>query len=170
MTVLDREALVVPPEEMIWSKAYIQERERFDGADIHHLILARGARFDWQRLLRRFGDHWQVLYGHLVSFWFSFPSERGQIPTWVMRDLGERLSRELEQPIPNERLCRGTFLSRQQYLYELDALGFEDARPLEVPGWSGDQAFPRPLRRVADRADDGEAVRGGGGDADRGGR
>ncbi|MFO0892276.1 MAG: nucleotidyltransferase [Isosphaeraceae bacterium] len=27
-----------PAEEMIWSKAYIQERERFDGADVSHLV------------------------------------------------------------------------------------------------------------------------------------
>ena len=45
--VLDREALVVPAEEMIWSKAFIQERERFDRADIHHLLRAKGAQMDW---------------------------------------------------------------------------------------------------------------------------
>ena len=27
-----------PAEEMIWSKAFIQERERFDGADVLHLL------------------------------------------------------------------------------------------------------------------------------------
>jgi hypothetical protein len=27
-----------PAEEIIWSKGYVQERERFDGADIAHLI------------------------------------------------------------------------------------------------------------------------------------
>ena len=32
-----------PAEEMIWQKAYIMERERFDGADIENLIRSRGA-------------------------------------------------------------------------------------------------------------------------------
>ena len=30
-----------PPEEMIWSKSFVQERERFDGADVLHLIRAQ---------------------------------------------------------------------------------------------------------------------------------
>ena len=36
-----------PPEEMIWSKAFIMERERYDGADVAHLILACGRELDW---------------------------------------------------------------------------------------------------------------------------
>src|SRR3954452_19941038 len=30
-----------PVEEMIWSKSYVQGRERYDGADVAHLIPAR---------------------------------------------------------------------------------------------------------------------------------
>ena len=50
-----------PAEEMIWSKAFIQERERFDGADVVHLLRETGPSLDWPRLLMRFGDHWRVL-------------------------------------------------------------------------------------------------------------
>src|SRR5215470_17194324 len=50
-----------PPEEMLWSKGYVMERERYDGADIVHLLRACSAQFDWQRLLVRFGTHWRVL-------------------------------------------------------------------------------------------------------------
>src|SRR6185436_20423939 len=46
-----------PVEEMIWSKAFILERERYDGADIAHLLLSRGSSLDWARLLERFGPH-----------------------------------------------------------------------------------------------------------------
>ena len=42
-----------PLEEMIWSKAFIMERERYDGADVAHLLRARGPEMDWQRLLQR---------------------------------------------------------------------------------------------------------------------
>ena len=45
-----------PVEEMIWSKAFIMERERYDGADIMHLLLACAEALDWARLLSRFGD------------------------------------------------------------------------------------------------------------------
>ena len=36
--VLDKEVKLCPPEEIIWSKSFIMERERFDGADINHLL------------------------------------------------------------------------------------------------------------------------------------
>jgi len=46
---------LTPVEEMLWSKAFVMERHRYDGADIAHLIRARGEHFDWNRLLQRFG-------------------------------------------------------------------------------------------------------------------
>jgi hypothetical protein len=140
--VLGREALIVPAEEMIWQKAYIQERERFDGADIHHLIRCRGEQLDWEHVLRRFGDHWPILLGHLVSFRFSFPSDKEQVPAWVMRELMSRLEREEGEPASSARICRGTLLSRQQYLSEVNDLGYRDARELEVDGWNGDSQWP----------------------------
>src|SRR5207245_465606 len=39
---------LIPVEEMIWSKGLIMERERFDGADVIHLLRARGARLGTQ--------------------------------------------------------------------------------------------------------------------------
>ena len=43
-TVLGVAVELCPPEEMIWSKAFVMERERYDGADISHLIRAFGDR------------------------------------------------------------------------------------------------------------------------------
>jgi hypothetical protein len=141
-TVLDRESLIAPAEEMIWQKSYIQERERFDGADIHHLLRCRGAQLDWRHILDRFGDHWPVLLGHLLTFRFAFPSEKEQVPSWVMRELTARLSRAEDSPPQRKRICRGTLLSRQQYLYEVNEHGYRDARELEVDGWTGDSRWP----------------------------
>ena len=31
-------AKVAPAEELIWQKAFVMERERFDGADVIHLL------------------------------------------------------------------------------------------------------------------------------------
>jgi len=140
--VLDRESLIVPAEEMIWQKAYIQERERFDGADIHHLLRCRGAQLDWNHILHRFGDHWPVLLGHLIAFRFAFPSDMRQVPSWVMEELTARLARQEDLTAPARRVCRGTLLSRQQYLYEVNEHGYRDARELEVKGWTGDSRWP----------------------------
>jgi hypothetical protein len=69
---------ISPPEEMIWSKAFVMERERYDGADIMHLLLACGKNLDWPRLLSRFERHWRLLLSHLVLFGFIYPGERVQ--------------------------------------------------------------------------------------------
>jgi hypothetical protein len=141
--VLERDALVVPAEEMIWSKSFIQERERFDGADIHHLLRCKGAKLDWEHLLGRFGErHWEILLVHLITFRFSFPSDKDQVPGWVMRELLGRLQQREEEPARSERVCRGTLLSRQQYLHETNLLGYRDARETETQGWTGDHAYP----------------------------
>lgn len=131
--VLGVEARICPPEEMIWSKAFITERERYDGADIMHLLLACAERLDWQRLLARFDAHWRVLLSYLGLFGFVYPSERARIPSWVMRELIVRLSRELGVPPAPRRVCQGTLLSREQYLTDVSQWGFEDAR-LTVAG------------------------------------
>ena len=128
--VFDLPARLCPVEEMIWSKALIQERERFDGADVAHLILARAEQLDWARLLSRFGANWRVLFSHLVLFGFIYPRERDRIPAWVMQDLTRRLEHDISAPAPSEQTCRGTLLSRQQYLVDVEQWGYVDARTL----------------------------------------
>jgi putative nucleotidyltransferase-like protein len=159
--VLDREALVVPAEEMIWSKAFIQERERFDGADIHHLLRCKGADLDWEHLLMRFGErHWEILMVHLITFRFSFASDKEQVPSWVMHELIGRLQDREKEQAPRKRVCRGTLLSRQQYLHETNVQGYLDAREFETDGWTGDRTYPVKSPRVAERGQD-DAHRGG---------
>jgi nucleotidyltransferase DUF2204 len=115
------------PEEMIWMKAYIMERERFDGADIAHILQSCGEKLDWPHLLRRFGPDWRVLLSHLVLFGYIFPGERNKIPTAVTDVLIDRL-RDEEPAAGPDRLCRGTLLSRKQYLVDVEERGFRDAR------------------------------------------
>ena len=115
------------PEEMIWMKAYIMERERFDGADIAHILRRCAVELDWPHLVRRFGLDWRVLLSHLILFGYIYPSERHRIPVAVMDDLITRLRNEASTPGPN-RLCRGTLLSRKQYLVDIQEWGFRDAR------------------------------------------
>ena len=78
--VLGVRVKLCPPEEMIWSRSWVMERERYDGADVAHLLRACGNRMDWQRLLARFGPHWRVLLAHLVLFGFIYPGERAAVP------------------------------------------------------------------------------------------
>jgi hypothetical protein len=130
---VDEEVLGVPvklcpAEEMIWSKSLIMERERFDGADVAHIILAYGDRLDWHRLLDRFGPHWRVLLAHLILFGFIYPSARSRVPLWVMHELLGRLAPELDAPDADDPVCYGTLLSWSQYLGDVFGGNFRDAR------------------------------------------
>src|SRR5262249_18028007 len=115
------------PEEMIWMKAYIMERERFDGADIAHILLCCAAEIDWPHLVRRFGSDWRVLLSHLILFGYIYPGERARIPAAIMEHLATWLRSETRTAGP-ERLCCGTLLSRQQYLVDVQEWGLRDAR------------------------------------------
>lgn len=132
--VLDVPVRFVPPEEMIWQKSLIQERERYDGADVVHLLQSCAGDLDWDRLAWRFGDLWRVLLAHMVLFGFVFPGERTRMPASFLRKLIGRLDAELDEPDTGlQRVCRGTILSRAQYLVDVDVRGYEDAR-LEPTG------------------------------------
>jgi hypothetical protein len=120
-----------PVEEMIWQKAYIMERERFDGADVIHLVRNCGKEMDWDRLIRRFGADWRVLFSHLLLFGFVYPGERDTIPARVMHQLIERFASEVEGSPDSERVCRGTLLSRAQYLADVERLNYADVRQVE---------------------------------------
>ncbi len=126
--VLGTPVQLCPVEEMIWSKGFVMERERYDGADICHLIQARGKELDWKRLVRRYGPHWRILLQHLIVFGYVYPKDREHVPHWVMEDLIARLSKELKEDPPAESVCQGTLLSREQYLVDICQWGYEDAR------------------------------------------
>jgi hypothetical protein len=124
--VLEKSVWLCPPEELLWSKAFVQERERFDGGDVLHLLHACARTLNWDRLIARFNGHWPVLFSHLVLFQFAYPDRRADVPRHVLDELSERLRR---LPAEDEQhVCYGTLLSREQYLFDLTALGYEDAR------------------------------------------
>lgn len=142
--VLGMEVRLAPAEEMLWSKSFVMERERYDGGDVIHLLRARAEQLDWRRVLDRFGDNWRVLLANLLLFGFVYPGERTRLPRWVMDELLARTAGELDADEDVGRLCRGTLLSRQQYLPDVTAWGYIDGRlppygnmtPEEVADWT----------------------------------
>jgi len=126
--VLGMPVKIAPVEELFWQKSFVMERERYDGADLAHIIRSCAEAIHWDHLIARYGDNWQLLLGHLVMFGFIFPSERHRIPRTVMDDLLGRLQLQLDSPASEERVCRGTLTSRGQYLTDVGLHGYADAR------------------------------------------
>ena len=120
--VLGRRARLCPAEEMIWQKAYIMERERFDGADVAHLVRACHRELDWERLIQRFDGDAPVLLAHLLLVRFIYPGATDLVPPWVF----DRLHAVPSGGDPS--LCNGPLLSRAQYLPDIERWGNVDGR------------------------------------------
>ncbi len=126
--VLDMPVKLIPVEEMIWSKAFVMERERCDVNDVMHLFRACAEDMDWDRLLARFNPYWQVLLSYVILFDFVYPGERQHIPGRVYEALLDRLARERQGRPLRGKLCQGTLLARAQYLIDIEDWGYRDAR------------------------------------------
>jgi len=113
-----------PIEELIWSKSFVMERERFDGADVTHLLRARGHVIDWPRLIARYGDYQLVLAAHLLLFRFAYSDADRLIPAWVF----DQVLAAPAPPAAESPTCFGTLFSREQYLADIAQLGYADAR------------------------------------------
>jgi hypothetical protein len=119
---------IAPAEEMIWSKAFVCERERYDGSDVIHLIKCAGKTMDWERVLRRFDRYWEVLLSHLMNFRFAYPCERDTVPDWLMVELMSRTLATIRDGNWPEKICRGNLISRVNYTVDIGSWGYLDGR------------------------------------------
>lgn len=119
---------ICPAEELLWSKAFVMERERYDGADVIHIFRRCGAQLDWSRIVERFGDYWRILLLNLVLYGFVYPGEEPPAPRPVMDSLLARLNDDMAEPATSSRICQGTLISREQYLTDILEWGYSDAR------------------------------------------
>ncbi len=116
------------PEETIATKVYIANRDRFDGADILHIIRALQGEVDWQRVVDLIDGDEEVLLWHLVLFAFVYPMHRD----WLPRDLMERALERL-RTMPDrldERAFRGLVLDPVSFRLDVDTWGYRDAGAL----------------------------------------
>jgi hypothetical protein len=122
--VLGLSVTLVPPEEVLWTKIYVQARGRFDGSDVNHILRKVGPELDWERLLRRFEVHWELLLAALSTFQFVYPAERDHVPGWLMNELMERMRQSRDLPASEDRLCRGPYLDRAGYEIDIKDWGY----------------------------------------------
>jgi len=112
--------------ELIWSKVFIQNRERYDGADVAHLILKKHEEIDWKLLLSYMDQYWEVLLTHVLNFRFIYPSERELVPRWLLDDLMSRLQQQIALPTSRIKMCRGRLYSKNDYAVDVVKWGFAD--------------------------------------------
>src|SRR5205814_4352669 len=95
---------LVPPTQFIWSKIFVQDHHRYDGADVAHMILKCHVQIDWRQLLSHMELYWELLLIALLYFRFIYPSERDVIPNWLMDELLERLCDQSDMKGPSKKV------------------------------------------------------------------
>ena len=63
---------------------------------------------------------------HLLNFRFAYPTERDNIPAWLMTELAQRLEAQVTLPAPRVKVCRGRLFSARDYIADITDFGFGD--------------------------------------------
>ncbi len=123
-TILGRQILVIPAEEMLLSKMFVAARDQFDMADILHLIFTRRGDLDWERILDEAGEHWELLLAYLHFYRYVYPNHTHYLPRWLFDLLLERCE---EEATPQESLhFRGRMLDDVSFMVDAKEWGLPD--------------------------------------------
>jgi hypothetical protein len=110
---------VLAPEELVASKLFVARRERFDGADIAHVIYGTYGSFDWQRELELVGEHWEMLLWALVLFRYVYPAQTHYVPEKVWRELLRRFEAQVRNPDTRAEF-RGSLIDDKMFAIDVD--------------------------------------------------
>jgi predicted nucleotidyltransferase len=116
---------VLAREELIASKLFVTRRERFDGADIAHVIFAGRGHLDWQRLLDLVGEHWEILLWALILFRYVYPAYPDCVPRSLWDDLLGRFQHSLDHP-DRSAPFRGSLIDPMMFAIDVNEWGMED--------------------------------------------
>lgn len=114
--MLDRKFNVIPPEELIWSKLYVLQRDRCDWPDVMNLLCATGALLDWHHLFRRVESDLPLLKGVVSVFAWVSPERAQELPGWLWEELG--LVAPAAIPEPEGPLPRADLLDTRPWFCE----------------------------------------------------
>lgn len=116
---------VLAPEELIASKLFVTRRERFDGADIAHVIHGTRGQLDWDRLLQLVGSHWEMLLWALVLFRYVYPARSSYVPSHLWECLLQRFQHELANPNPHAKF-RGSLVDDKMFAIDVHEWGLDN--------------------------------------------
>jgi hypothetical protein len=116
---------VLGAEELLASKLFVTRRERFDGADIAHVIYGTRGRLDWPRVLSLVGEHWEVLFWALVLFRYVYPAQTNYVPAETWGELIGRFQSAVSQPDPAAKF-RGSLIDEKMFAVDVKEWGLDN--------------------------------------------
>ncbi len=116
---------IIAPEELIASKLFVTRRERFDGADIAHVIFGTRGRLDWQRLMDLVAEHWEMLLWGLLLYHYVYPAHSDYVPCELWHDLIGRLRDSLAH-LDKSAPFRGSLIDPMMFAIDVNEWGMEN--------------------------------------------
>ncbi|MDP9162403.1 MAG: nucleotidyltransferase [Acidobacteriota bacterium] len=113
---------VLAPEELLASKLFVIRRERFDGADIAHVIYGTRGKLDWTRIMSLVGEHWEMLLWELVLYRYVYPAHSHYVPADIWRTLLERFQSAISTPAPDAEF-RGSLVDDNMFAIDVNDWG-----------------------------------------------
>jgi len=116
---------VLAPEELLASKLFVTRRERFDGADIAHVIYGTQGKLDWQRISQLAGEHWEMLLWALILFRYAYPAQTDYVPSQVWNDLLTRFQNTITK---SDRAAefRGSLVDDKMFAIDVNEWGLSN--------------------------------------------
>ena len=101
-TLRGRAYRTVPPEELLWIKTYVMQRDRCDWPDVINILRVKGPDLDWSRLIERAGTDGALLHANLTLYNWIAPQQAKRLPLWVrtkfsLPDLAEGDASDVER-------------------------------------------------------------------------
>jgi hypothetical protein len=116
---------VLAAEELLVSKLFVTRRERFDGADIAHVIFGTRGRLDWEHILRLVGANWEILLWALMLFRYAYPAQTHFVPMKLWSDLIKRFEHVVSHPDPDAKF-RGSLIDDKMFAIDLNEWGLDN--------------------------------------------
>jgi hypothetical protein len=116
---------VLAAEELLVSKLFVTRRERFDGADIAHVIYGTRGRLDWEHILQLVGANWEMLLWSLVLFRYVYPAQTHLVPLTLWLDLIQRFEHVVSHPDPDAKF-RGSLIDDKMFAIDLNEWGLDN--------------------------------------------
>jgi hypothetical protein len=81
--VRDETLRIVPPEELLWQKLYVLQRDRCDWPDVLNMLAMAGGEIDWRRMVARLEEDTPLLHGLLLVLAWMCPGKVQTLPRWL---------------------------------------------------------------------------------------
>ena len=116
---------IISAEDLIASKLFVLRRERFDGADIAHIIYRTHGQLDWQRIMDLACEHWELVLWSLMLYRYVYPAHTDYVPAPLWQELLSRYMHLVQHP-DRKAMFRGSLVDENMFSVDIKDWGLEN--------------------------------------------